>query len=345
VPELGIVHRRAVSEEHFPSLAAGWRQTASLLPNWSELIDGLEARILAHGDASRWLDALRALPAVTATAGAILDGAILDGVSIGARSDLGNREFVQLEQALRALHPWRKGPFWLFGLHVDTEWRSDWKWQRLAPHLRNIDGALVCDVGSGNGYYGWRLLDAGARQVVGIDPTIVFAMQHEAIARYMGKRRAAANCLLPVRLEDLPPSPAAFDVVLSMGVIYHRREPKAHLRDLVGRLKAGGQLVIETLIFDTDDVTERCVLVPATRYARMRNVWQVPSRASLEHWLCEAGLSDVALVNVAATTTDEQRSTPWMRFESLAEGLDLANPSMTTEGYPAPLRAIAVGTR
>jgi tRNA (mo5U34)-methyltransferase len=30
-----------------------------------------------------------------------------------------------MRQALMGLSPWRKGPFDLFGVHVDTEWRSD----------------------------------------------------------------------------------------------------------------------------------------------------------------------------------------------------------------------------
>ena len=320
-----------MSRERLPSLAAGWLHAAKLLPGGASSVEALESRILAHGDAPRWLDALHSLPDAIPTV-----RHITDDVAIGTRGDLSDPEFARLESALMALHPWRKGPFRLFGLHVDTEWRSDWKWQRLAPHLRNIAGALVCDVGCGNGYYGWRLLGAGAQQIIGLDPTIVFSMQHAAIARYMDPGQAASNTLLPLRLEDFPPTPGRFDVVLSMGVIYHQREPMAHLHDLVSRLKPGGQLVIETLILDTADATEQRVLVPGERYARMRNVWQLPSCASLQQWMSEAGLDDVAIVDVTATTTEEQRSTHWMRFESLANALDPADPRQDNRGVPGP---------
>jgi len=53
----------------------------------------------------------------------------------------------------------------------------------------------------------------------------------------------------------------------------------------------------------------------------------------------------VRLVDVAATTTQEQRRTPWMRFESLADFLDPADPRLTREGYPAPLRAVFMARR
>jgi tRNA (mo5U34)-methyltransferase len=51
------------------------------------------------------------------------------------------------------------------------------------------------------------------------------------------------------------------------------------------------------------------------------------------------------VVDLNRTTTDEQRSTPWMRFESLAQCLDPDNPELTVEGYPAPLRAVVLATR
>lgn len=320
-----------------PSLSAGWSAVRELLPRWHRLIDNCPARIAAHGDSRMWLDALATLPDVETE---VVDTA--SGVLIGSPKELDARQRASLERGLMALQPWRKGPFDLFGIHIDTEWRSDWKWERIAPHIRLPHHALVADVGCGNGYYGWRLLGSGAGQVVGIDPTVLFAMQHAAVSRYAGQRLAAANALLPVRLEDLPPSPETFDIVLSLGVIYHRRDPIAHLVDLVERLRPGGQLVVESLVIDTDALT---TLMPSPRYARMRNVWHVPSRTRFLDWLEKAGLADTAIVDVTATTTREQRSTRWMQFESLAQALDPENPTTTVEGYPAPVRAIAVGWR
>ena len=49
-----------------------------------------------------------------------------------------------------AFHPWRKGPFNVFGVAVDTEWRSSLKWNRIAGHV-NLRERRVLDVGCGGG--------------------------------------------------------------------------------------------------------------------------------------------------------------------------------------------------
>ena len=43
-----------------------------------------------------------------------------------------------LRDLLMQLHPWRKGPYHLYDIHIDTEWRSDWKWNRLIPHIKPL---------------------------------------------------------------------------------------------------------------------------------------------------------------------------------------------------------------
>ncbi len=45
------------------------------------------------------------------------------------------------------------------------------------------------------------------------------------------------------------------------------------------------------------------------------------------------------------TSTDEQRSTQWMQFHSLAQFLDPQDPDKTIEGYPAPRRAIITANK
>ena len=134
-----------------------------------------------------------------------------------------------LEEALMALHPWRKGPYEVFGLHIDTEWRSDWKWDRLAPHISALDGRRVLDVGCGNGYHCWRMRGVGAAEVVGIDPSPLFVVQFSAIQRYV---QDPAVCVLPLGIEKVPRRLHAFDTVFSMGVLYHRRSPLEHLQVL-----------------------------------------------------------------------------------------------------------------
>lgn len=235
---------------------------------------------------------------------------------------------------LMKLSPWRKGPFNVHGITIDAEWRSDLKWNRLINHIEPLTGRNVLDVGAGNGWYTMQMLQAGANLVIGIDPTVLFVVQFEAIRKLTDLRAAH---VLPLRLEDLPARTLAFDTTFSMGVLYHRRDPLAHLAELRETLKPGGELILETLVLPGDD---RRILEPEDRYARMRNVWHVPTVPMLESWVREAGFASPKLIDVSTTTTAEQRSTAWMPFESLAEALDPENSNLTLEGLPAPARAI-----
>ena len=241
---------------------------------------------------------------------------------------------MELETALRGLHPWLKGPYSLFGVNIDTEWRSDFKWDRLAHAIDPLEGRRVLDVGCGSGYHCWRMKGAGAAEVIGIDPTPLFVLQFKAIQRYLNIDTVH---VLPLALEQLPPKLKAFDTTFSMGVLYHRRSPIDHLTDLRDTLVSGGQLVLETLVVEGDEDT---VFVPPDRYARMGNVWFLPSPAALMKWISKAGLVDVTLVDVNQTTVAEQRSTDWMTFYSLSNFLDSADHNKTVEGHPAPMRAI-----
>ena len=237
---------------------------------------------------------------------------------------------------LRALMPWRKGPFSLYGIHIDAEWRSDWKWQRLLPHISPLAGRTILDVGCGNGYHLWRMAGAGAQLAVGIDPVPLFLCQFEAVRKLLGGRHAVH--VLPVGVEQLPPL-GAFNTVFSMGVLYHRRSPLEHLYQLKNLLAAGGELVLETLVIPGD---KRQVLLPHERYARMRNVYFIPSVAALSCWLARCGFEKIKTIDLSVTSTQEQRCTPWMPSESLAHCLDPQDKTKTVEGYPAPLRAVVV---
>lgn len=240
------------------------------------------------------------------------------------------------EALLLKLAPWRKGPFELGAVTIDAEWRSDLKWQRVAAAITPLEGRRVLDVGCGNGWYALRMLDAGADRVIGIDPTLLFVVQFEAIRRLTGQRGAH---VLPLRLEELPPGARAFDTTFSMGVLYHRRAPGEHLEALRGTLRPGGELVLETLVLPGE---HREVLVPEGRYARMRNVWHLPTVPALLEWLDEAGFQAARVADVCRTTPAEQRPTRWMPFESLEHALDPDDPSRTVEGLPAPTRAVVI---
>ena len=291
-----------------------------------------------HGDWTHWAGALDRLPVPDDGSVCISDGA-LDIQPLPQLSDLQRTAMLE---GLQALHPWRKGPYRIGNIQIDTEWRSDWKWDRVLPHLESLSGRLILDVGCGNGYHCWRMAQAGARRVIGIDPTAVFLAQFLAIRKLLTRvapELAAKVELLPLGIESLPADLGRFDSVFSMGVLYHRRSPLDHLLELRGALRVGGQLVLETLVIEGG---ENQVLVPSGRYAKMRNVWFIPTPGMLQTWLSRCGFRQVRTVDVTSTTTEEQRSTEWMRFESLADFLDPADMHFTIEGYPAPRRAVVI---
>lgn len=284
-----------------------------------------------HGDMQRWQDAFEQLPAI---ANCNADYRC-DAIAIRSPHALDDITHQQLEKSLRGLMPWRKGPFDFCGHHIDTEWRSDWKWQRVLPHLQPLKNRAILDVGCGSGYHMWRMLGEGARRVIGVDPSRLFLMQFETFKKYAGTDLPIH--LLPLGIEAVPEKLKCFDTVFSMGVLYHRRSPIDHLTDLHGTLRAGGELVLETLVID-GKLGE--VLMPEDRYAMMRNVWFLPSVETLLLWLRRAGFKNPRCVDLNQTSLAEQRTTDWMPFNSLREFLDPQDTQKTAEGYPAPLRAV-----
>lgn len=281
-----------------------------------------------YGDIPRWQQALAQLPPVPA------DPINLSSNTVTVNGVASSDQQAAIEQALRGLHPWRKGPFQVFDTFIDTEWRSDWKWQRLMPHIASLQDRTVLDVGCGSGYHCWRMRGEGAQLVVGIEPTPLFVMQFQALQHFVQDHRVG---VLPLGIEQLPDKLRCFDTAFSMGILYHRRSPFDHLLQLRDALRSGGELVLETLVIEG---SEGETLVPSGRYSKMGNVWFIPSCATLELWLRKTGFRNVRTVDVTSTSTDEQRRTDWMQFHSLAEFLDPNDHSKTVEGYPAPRRAI-----
>ncbi len=168
----------------------------------------------------------------------------------------------------------------------------------VLPHLSDLTGRTILDVGCGSGYHMWRMIGAGAHLAVGIDPTQLFLCQFEAVRKLLGNDQRAH--LLPLGIEQLP-ALKAFDTVFSMGVLYHRRSPLEHLWQLKDQLVNEGELVLETLVIDGDENT---VLVPGDRYAQMRNVYFIPSALALKNWLKKCGFVDIRIVDVCVTTTE-----------------------------------------
>ncbi len=288
-------------------------------------------RFPENGDVPKWITAVNALPELIPTEVTLNTGTI----TLTPPKEF--QEIHALRDLYMELRPWRKGPFSLMGVAIDTEWRSDWKWERL--NLPSLQDKKILDVGCGSGYHCLRMLGEGAVSVTGIDPSWVSYFQFQTIQHFLKDPRVA---VLPLKDTDILPVSDSFDMVFSMGVIYHQKSPVDHLRQLRALLVDEGTCVIETLIIESP-ATE--FLHPQDRYGKMRNVFAIPSPSQLEEWLKEAGFSDIQLLDITQTTTDEQRATEWMQFESLTDFLDPEDRTKTIEGYPAPVRGAWIATK
>jgi len=289
-----------------------------------------------HGDLALGLERLRPLSQFVAT-----KVELELAVPTSTLSTSGDPN--QLETSLRALGPWKKGPFGLLmpgrpPLIIDAEWRSDLKWRRVLELGVQLSGKRVLDVGTGNGYFLFRLQGAGALRAVGIEPGLRSVLQFLALSPLFP---APGRALWPLRLEELPSDIERYDLVMSMGVLYHQRDPLEHLRRLRELVVPDGELILETL---TVPGAESLVIPPGERYAGMRNVYVIPSHSALVSWLKEAGFELAELGRTLVTTSFEQRSTDWAPGPSLEDVLapGAGQPDdparRTREGHPRPER-------
>jgi tRNA (mo5U34)-methyltransferase len=259
-----------------------------------------------------------------------------DWVRIGRAEDASVQEQQSLFLALTALMPWRKGPFAVFGIELDSEWLSFLKWNRLKDHITPLRGRRVLDIGSSCGYYLFRMAAASPRLVLGIEPYATFYFQYLLLQHYI---QAPQVYCLPLKLEQMPRMREFFDTVFCMGILYHRRSPLDTLVQIRSNMRAGAQLVVETLIIEGQEDT---ALLPAGRYAKMNNVFFIPTVRCLTRWLQRTGFEQIRCIDISATSSDEQRKTGWIQSQSLDAFLQPGDHSKTVEGYPAPVRAVVL---
>jgi len=306
-----------------------WQRAAKT--DVSQIVPQLKALTQARmsdprqGDLPKWLQAYQQLPDLENVR------VLLEDV-VTVQADVQTEQRQHVEQSLKQMIPWRKGPFDFFDVFVDSEWRSDKKWQRLVPHLPELSGKTILDIGCGNGYYMLRMAGHEPRLVCGIEPGVLQNMQCWSAEKYANTGAA----VFPLKFEAVPVGPPCFDVVFSMGVLYHRKSPLEHLEHIQRLLHRQGSLVLETLVVEGDATT---CLMPQDRYAQMRNVWFLPSVPMLMLWLQRLGFHNIECVDISHTTVEEQRGTDWMLFHSLPQLLD-AKTGKTVEGYPPPMRAL-----
>ncbi|MEC9247971.1 MAG: tRNA 5-methoxyuridine(34)/uridine 5-oxyacetic acid(34) synthase CmoB [Pseudomonadota bacterium] len=316
----------AFFDEHLSTLSA----SAFAQQLYPEMVVNLSKM----GNAASYARLLRGLPCLE-PAEISEDGAVIIGSS---KTFISKNDFNAIKEAIKRLIPWRKGPFNFFGLSVDSEWDSEQKWNRLSDHIQPLTERLVLDIGSGNGYFAWRMYLSGARAVVCLEPSLQSLVQFHFCKYFLQKMPVE---MLPIKSDRFMIEKGSFDTVFSMGVLYHCRKPKEHLKDCRKNLRPGGELVLETLINNSD---KSLLLVPSERYAGMRNVWSIPSQKLVKNWLIELGFCNPRCINQTTTTLCEQKTTEFMPYNSLQESLSALDSTKTLEGFDRPVRGIFLAT-
>ncbi len=255
-----------------------------------------------------------------------------DEVTIGLKSEVTKEQLKEIEQALKMFMPWRKGPFNIFGIEIDAEWRSNNKWNRIKPFLPSLKNKIVADIGCNNGYYMFKMAEEKPKLVLGFDPTVHYYYTFKSL-------NAMANCnnlhfeLLGV--EHLHLFPDTFDVIFLMGILYHHPSPVDLLKKVLVALKKDGTLILETQGIPGNDPV---ALFPEKRYAKVPGTYFVPTKSCLLNFVKKAGFKNINLFYSHKMSSDEQRQTNWMTFQSYKNFIDNNDESKTVEGYPAPIR-------
>ena len=253
-----------------------------------------------------------------------------DWFSVGKKEDLSFEEHEIVLNAAKKLIPWRKGPFNIFGLEIDSEWQSNIKYNLIRPHF-NLKDKIVADIGCNNGYYMFRMLEDKPKKLVGFDPSPLTLHQFEFINHFV-KSDIIYEML---GVEHLVYYNHKFDFIFMLGVLYHRADPIGTLKSLARGLNSKGKILIDTFMIDGEE--ELC-LSPNKRYSKIPNIYFIPTIPALKNWLERAGFEDIEVIATTITTSEEQRKTPWSFDQSLEDFLDPNDNSKTVEGYPAPKR-------
>ena len=262
-------------------------------------------------------------------------------IIIGSPSEISSAQLVIMKEQARNLIPWKKGPFKLFGIDINAEWRSDLKWKRIEKHLPAMAGKNILDIGCNNGYFMFKMAAHNPAFVLGIDPVIHFHTQFLFLQKFAGIPHLFHELL---GVEHLPLMNDTFDLVFSMGIIYHHRNPIKQLRDIRNCLKKNGYLILETMGVPGEDSH---ALFPEERYAGMKNVWFIPSLSCLVNWVNKSGFKNVKILSSLPLSSKEQRLTDWCPApkKTLENFLDEKDQSKTIEGYPAPWRFCLMAER
>ncbi|MDQ7047071.1 MAG: tRNA 5-methoxyuridine(34)/uridine 5-oxyacetic acid(34) synthase CmoB [Sulfurovum sp.] len=244
--------------------------------------------------------------------------------------DLSSEDARQIKDTALLMKPWRKGPFELNDLFIDSEWQSQIKYNLVEPHF-NLKDKIVGDIGCNNGYYLFRMLTHKPQKLIGFDPSAIYYSQFQFINHFV--KSDIVYELLGV--EHVAFYEHKFDTLFCLGVLYHRSDPVAMLKSLFKGLHKGGELILDTFMIDGEG--EMC-LTPKDRYSKIPNIYFVPTISALKNWCHRAGFETVEVLETMKTEANEQRKTEWIDTQSLEDFLDPNDDTKTIEGYPAPKR-------
>lgn len=253
-------------------------------------------------------------------------------VEIETLSKLTPEQINEVRNQASKLSPWKKGPFELFGIEIDSEWDSELKWKRVLEAQLNFENKTILDIGCNNGYFMFRMLEKNPSLVLGIDPILPCRHQFEFINHFVKSDKLHFELW---GADDVVHFKDSFDIIFYMGILYHHRNPLEQLKFIKEALVSGGQAIIETIGIEGE---EEMSLTPREYYAGMKNVYFVPTLNALKNWLSKTGFQEIEVVNISKTDQNEQRSTQWAQKKSLIDGLNPDDHNLTIEGYKAPLR-------
>ena len=251
-------------------------------------------------------------------------------VEVGDRVKVNGDKPSNLEEVARMMMPWRKGPFELFDLYIDTEWQSNIKYNLLRKHF-DLKDKRVADIGCNNGYYMFRMLEDKPKSLVGFDPSPLYKTQFDFINHFV--KSSIVYELLGV--EHVEFYEEKFDTIFCLGVLYHRSDPVAMLKQLFKGLDKKGEVILDTFYIDGE---EEMALCPESSYSKIPNIYFVPTIKALKHWCLRAGFESFEVLETSRTDSIEQRKTDWIEGQSLEDFLDPNDETKTVEGYPAPQR-------
>ena len=122
-----------------------------------------------------------------------------DIVKLGSEQDISNSQR-KTKITTRKIYSLEEGSMGYFGVEIDSEWRSDLKWERIKQNGLNLEDKKVADIGCNNGYFMFRMLEENPRLVVGLEPYLKHYYAFHIVQNYV---RSPILHFEPLGIENL----------------------------------------------------------------------------------------------------------------------------------------------